>query len=91
MAGLVRTPFLLFLRYDFVGSMLWAGVGLGIGAPFNHAVDRVLTTMAQYGRIGLLIGVMALVLFIGWSCGRESASCGVRAGCRESPRGNYRN
>lgn len=66
MAGLVRTPYLLFLRYDLVGSLLWAGVGLGIGALFNQAVDRVLATMAQYGRMGLLVGVMALVLFIGW-------------------------
>ncbi|MFX7878542.1 DedA family protein, partial [Acinetobacter baumannii] len=42
MAGMTATPFAVFLFYDALGAVVWAGGALMIGAAFSDAIDAVL-------------------------------------------------
>lgn len=56
-----RAPFLLF---DAVGATLWAGVALALGWLFSPAIEDIVNTLAQLGRWGLMLLLLAVALFI---------------------------
>jgi membrane protein DedA with SNARE-associated domain/rhodanese-related sulfurtransferase len=64
LAGAIRIPPLAFVVYDFIGSMLWAGLGLGLGWLFSSAIDDILATLARLGRWGLMMIVAAIGLYV---------------------------
>jgi membrane protein DedA with SNARE-associated domain/rhodanese-related sulfurtransferase len=66
MAGVVRIPLWRFVVFDAIGAALWAGVALALGYVFRDAVNQVLDVLAELGRIGILLLVLAFVAFVVW-------------------------
>ncbi|MGY8527051.1 DedA family protein/thiosulfate sulfurtransferase GlpE [Paracidovorax citrulli] len=66
MAGMTGTRYSVFLFYDAIGAVVWAGGALMVGAAFHHAIDKVLDTVGTYGHMALLIAAAALVVFLAW-------------------------
>jgi membrane protein DedA with SNARE-associated domain/rhodanese-related sulfurtransferase len=54
-----------FLFYDLIGSVVWVGVGLGLGWLFSPAIDDIVAGFAQLGKWGLILLVLAIAAFIG--------------------------
>lgn len=57
-----------FVLLDGLGSLLWAGVAVGLGYAFAGGVDRVLAAMASAGTValGLAAGLLALYILGKW-------------------------
>jgi len=53
-----------FLLFDAVGALIWVGVGLALGWLFAPAIEQIVDTLAQFGKWGLLLVVLAAALFI---------------------------
>jgi membrane protein DedA with SNARE-associated domain len=73
LAGIGGTRLSTFLVYDALGSALWAGSAIGIGALFNSTVDDMLVVLTALGKYGLLLIMLALGVFIAnkwWKRGR---------------------
>jgi len=66
MAGAMQVRVRSFLAYDGFGALLWASVGLGLGALFSDEVGQLLALISQLGMDAFLIVLMALALYIGW-------------------------
>ncbi|WP_454765749.1 DedA family protein/thiosulfate sulfurtransferase GlpE [Cupriavidus campinensis] len=66
MAGMTATPFHIFLFYDVLGALVWAGGALLAGVVFSDFVDAVLAAFSTYGHIAVLVAAGAFVLFIAW-------------------------
>jgi len=64
MSGVVSARLSHFLAYDTVGATLWAGSGVVLGFIFHDAVDDVFTELAALGRIGGLLILALLVVFL---------------------------
>jgi membrane protein DedA with SNARE-associated domain/rhodanese-related sulfurtransferase len=64
MSGVTRSPLSWFITYDLIGASLWAGAGVAIGALFHDAVDQVFSELAALGRIGGLLIVGVLMVFL---------------------------
>jgi membrane protein DedA with SNARE-associated domain/rhodanese-related sulfurtransferase len=64
MSGVVSAPLSHFLVYDAIGATLWAGSGVALGWMFHDAVDDVFTELAALGRIGGLLILALLVVFL---------------------------
>jgi len=64
MSGVVSAPLSHFLVYDTVGATLWAGSGVALGWIFHDAVDDVFTELGALGRIGGLLILVILVIFL---------------------------
>jgi membrane protein DedA with SNARE-associated domain/rhodanese-related sulfurtransferase len=64
LAGDTRTPLPRFVLFDGFGALLWAGVAVTLGAIFHDAVNDILLTLEQLGKIGLLLIAIALAGFI---------------------------
>lgn len=64
MAGATKVARPAFLIYDFIGSLLWACVGLALGWLFAPAVEVVLTTLQRLGHWGAGLLAVAVVIFI---------------------------
>ena len=76
-AGNLRVPMGRFVFFDALGAALWAGVALALGVVFNDAVNVLLETLAELGRIGVVVVLACFVLFVlvrwlqRWSFRRE--------------------
>nr|WP_255581708.1 DedA family protein/thiosulfate sulfurtransferase GlpE [Cupriavidus sp. AU9028] len=66
MAGMTSTRYSVFLFYDAIGAVVWAGGALMVGAAFHRAIDQVLDAVGTYGHAALMIAAGALVAFLGW-------------------------
>jgi membrane protein DedA with SNARE-associated domain/rhodanese-related sulfurtransferase len=68
LAGAARVPFHLFLLWDGLGNLLWAGSAVGLGFLFHDAVGRILVYLNRLGFWAVVIaaGVLALVVAIKW-------------------------
>lgn len=66
MAGAMRVRVRSFLAYDSFGAMLWAAVGLGLGALFSDEVGQLLALISRLGMDAILIALLALAAYIGW-------------------------
>ena len=64
MSGVVSARLSHFLAYDTVGATLWAGSGVALGWIFHDAVDDVFTELAALGRIGGLLILALLLVFL---------------------------
>lgn len=64
LAGAMRIPRGGFLLFDTIGSMLWAGVGLGLGWMFSSAIGQIMDTLAEFGKWGLMLLALAAALFV---------------------------
>ena len=66
LAGAFKQRLASFLLYDTLGSMIWCGSAIALGAIFHDAVDDVLGTLVHFGGLGLLLVIGALGLFLGY-------------------------
>lgn len=64
LAGDTRTPLSRFVLFDGIGALLWAGGAVLLGAIFHDAVNDILLTLEQLGKIGMLLILIALMAFI---------------------------
>jgi membrane protein DedA with SNARE-associated domain/rhodanese-related sulfurtransferase len=64
MSGVVNARLSGFLAYDGIGAALWAVSGLLIGWIFHDAVDDVLAELAGLGRLGGVLILALLTVFI---------------------------
>ncbi len=64
LAGEGRMPLPRFVLFDGLGALLWAGVAVLLGALFHNAINEVLLTLEQLGRIGVALLLVALLAFI---------------------------
>jgi rhodanese-related sulfurtransferase len=64
MSGVVSAPLAHFLLYDTVGATLWAGSAVALGWIFHDAVDDVFTELGALGRIGGLLILLVLMIFL---------------------------
>lgn len=56
-----RAPFVLF---DAIGALLWVGVALALGRLFAPAIADIVAALAQLGRWGALLVLLAVALFV---------------------------
>jgi membrane protein DedA with SNARE-associated domain/rhodanese-related sulfurtransferase len=68
LAGSIGTRLWLFLLFDGLGALLWAGLAVGLGLVFQNTVNDVIEVLEQFGKWGLLaiIAAFALVLALKW-------------------------
>jgi membrane protein DedA with SNARE-associated domain len=79
--GAMRLPVHVFVLLDGLGSLLWAGVPVGLGHFFAAQVDTVLAALASAGTFAfeLVLGLTALVRPPSAPSGPSSA-CARRVG-----------
>lgn len=66
LAGIVGLSVPQYLLFNGLGTLLWAGTGLGLGWIFSDQVEQALTISAQIGpTIGLTLGA-AVVSYLGY-------------------------
>ena len=66
MAGMTATPLPVFLFYDAVGALVWAGAALLVGVVFSDFVDVILAAFSAYGHLAVLGCLGAFGLFLAW-------------------------
>ncbi len=66
MAGVLRVPLYRFIPCDAIGAALWSGVAIFLGYIFRNAIDDVLDVLAQLGKIGLGLVLLAFAAYIFW-------------------------
>lgn len=68
LAGSIGTPLWVFLLFDAVGALLWAGLAVALGVAFQNAVNDVMEVLEQLGKWGLLTvaAAFALVIALKW-------------------------
>ncbi|MEA9677176.1 DedA family protein/thiosulfate sulfurtransferase GlpE [Xanthomonas campestris pv. raphani] len=66
MAGAMQVRPGAFLRYDAFGALLWAAVGLGLGALFADQVQDVLHFLSTLGSGAVLVVALLLAGYVGW-------------------------
>jgi membrane protein DedA with SNARE-associated domain/rhodanese-related sulfurtransferase len=64
MSGVVSARLSGFLVYDTIGATLWAGSGVALGSIFHDAVDDVFAELGGLGRVGGLLILALLVVFL---------------------------
>jgi membrane protein DedA with SNARE-associated domain/rhodanese-related sulfurtransferase len=64
MSGVTHASLAAFITYDLIGSALWATSGVLIGALFHDAVSDVFAELSALGRIGGMLIVAILVVFL---------------------------
>jgi len=68
LAGAARVPIHLFLLWDLLGNLLWAGSALSLGFVFHGAVGRGLAFLHRLGvwAVVIAVGALALVVAMKW-------------------------
>jgi len=68
LAGSIGTRLWVFLLFDGLGALLWAGLAVGLGVAFQDAVTDVIEVLEQFGKWGLLaiIAAFALIVVLKW-------------------------
>jgi membrane protein DedA with SNARE-associated domain/rhodanese-related sulfurtransferase len=66
LAGQMGTPWPRFLVFDFLGAVLWVCGAVVLGAVFHEAVEALLVTLEDLGRIAVVILLAALALFLAY-------------------------
>jgi membrane protein DedA with SNARE-associated domain/rhodanese-related sulfurtransferase len=64
LAGASRTPLRTFVVFDAIGALLWSGLAVILGVTFRTAIGDVLTVLSNLGEWGLLLIIVALVLYV---------------------------
>jgi membrane protein DedA with SNARE-associated domain/rhodanese-related sulfurtransferase len=57
-----------FVFFDVAGSLLWAGLAVGLGYVFSRQIEKVLTAVANAGTVAfeLLLILLALYILVKW-------------------------
>jgi len=66
MAGMTATPFPVFLFYDALGALVWAGGALLIGIVFTDFVEVILLAFSTYGPVAVMAVVGAFAAFVAY-------------------------
>ncbi len=68
LAGSIGTRLWVFLLFDALGALLWAGLAVALGVAFRDAVNDVIDVLGQLGKWGLLaiIAGFALIVLLKW-------------------------
>jgi membrane protein DedA with SNARE-associated domain/rhodanese-related sulfurtransferase len=66
LAGQAGTSWPRFLVFDFLGAVLWVSGAVILGATFHEAVEALLNTLEDLGRIAVLMLLVALALFLAY-------------------------
>ena len=66
LAGVFRFPVWRFLLYDAAGSLLWAGLYVGLGAVFSHQLVEAVQRIKQLAGSLLSAALIALALYLAW-------------------------
>ena len=68
LAGSIGTRLWVFLLFDGLGALLWAGLAVGLGVAFHNAVNEVIEVLEQLGKWGLvaIAGAFALIAMLKW-------------------------
>ena len=64
LAGVFGISRLQFALYDAAGSVLWAGVWMGLGFVFSDGIEQVILRVASLGRSAVLVIGAALILYV---------------------------
>ncbi|TFW19090.1 VTT domain-containing protein [Duganella callida] len=64
LAGAMGTRGRTFVGFAMMGSCLWAGTGIAIGAFFHTSVDQVLDILSTMGTTALIVLLVLLALFV---------------------------
>jgi len=64
LAGVTKTPPVVFLLLDILGALAFVGVPITLGWLFRDAIADILATMASLGTIGVLALTAALALYL---------------------------
>jgi membrane protein DedA with SNARE-associated domain/rhodanese-related sulfurtransferase len=66
LAGQAGTSWPRFLVFDFLGAVLWVSGAVVLGAMFHEAVEALLNTLEELGRIAVIMLLAALLLFLAY-------------------------
>jgi len=66
LAGIAHTPVAVFLLWDGLGALLWAGSAVFLGWLFRDAVGGILKVLASLGRWGIVLLLAALAAYVGY-------------------------
>ncbi|MGO4331086.1 DedA family protein/thiosulfate sulfurtransferase GlpE [Cupriavidus sp. 2TAF22] len=66
MAGMTATPFAIFLFYDALGALVWAGGALLIGVVFTDFVEAILLAFSTYGPVAVAVVLAAFAAFVAY-------------------------
>jgi membrane protein DedA with SNARE-associated domain/rhodanese-related sulfurtransferase len=66
LAGIIGMSAMTFLWYDAVGTLIWAGVGAGVGALFSNQLEQLARLFDQAGGLVLICIAVGLVGFVGY-------------------------
>jgi membrane protein DedA with SNARE-associated domain/rhodanese-related sulfurtransferase len=66
LAGALGMRWRTFLAFNLAGSLLWAGVGIGVGRVFHAQIDRLLSALNGLGQVALAVGLALLGGYIAW-------------------------
>lgn len=64
LAGSTGTRLGVFVLFDGLGCMLWAGSAVWLGATFSSAIDELLNRLVEMGKWGAGLVLLALTVFI---------------------------
>jgi membrane protein DedA with SNARE-associated domain/rhodanese-related sulfurtransferase len=64
MLGAMRIRWLTFIVYDLLGSLIWAGIAIGVGFLFAPAIDQLLASMQQAGTVAGIVVLALLACYI---------------------------
>ncbi len=62
LAGATGAPVASFLLFDGLGTVVWCGVGIGVGVVFHDAIDDALAVLGRLG--GGAVAVLAALLLV---------------------------
>lgn len=66
LAGVFRLPLGKFLFFDGIGTFLWAGLFVTLGAAFQKQLKEVEEMISRVGGSLLVAAIIALVLYLTW-------------------------
>jgi membrane protein DedA with SNARE-associated domain len=66
LAGVFQMRFPRFLLFDSAGTLLWAGVFIGLGYVFSHQIEGISDRAAALGGWLLVLLAAGLAAFLGW-------------------------
>jgi len=66
LAGMVGMSAAMFVLYDAVGALIWAGASAGVGALFSNQLEQLVRLFDQTGGLLLSLVCLGLTGFIGY-------------------------
>lgn len=66
MAGILGMSFPRFLVLDGLGSLLWAGSGVGLGLIFSDQLEYIAGVLSRFGSLAGTVAVAGLAAYIFW-------------------------